>query len=72
MNVWTGLEESVPAAAAPDDVVEDGPTILPVVLEAGRVDIEGSRHPMTLFRVSQSSKTVQNDEMVQLTRMNRY
>jgi len=46
-NVWIGLEESVPAAEAPDDVVEDAAKVLPLVLETGRVDIEGSLHPMT-------------------------
>jgi len=47
VNVCTGLEESVPAATVPDVVVEDAPTVLPLVLEWGRVDIEGSLHPMT-------------------------
>lgn len=33
VNVWTGLEESVPAAAVADDVFEDAARVLPLVLE---------------------------------------
>ena len=70
-NVWTGLEESVPAAAAPDDVVENVPTVLPLVLETARVVFEGSLHPMTLLRVSRTFEFVQGGRMAKLTQMNR-
>jgi len=63
VNVWTGLEESVPAVAAPDDVVDNADTVLPLVLERGRVDIEGSLHPMTLLRVSRTFEFVQHGGM---------
>ena len=71
-NVWIGLEESVPAAEAPDDVVEDAAKVLPLVLETGRVDIEGSLHPMILLRVNRAFEFVQCGEITGLTRTNRY